>query len=147
MRAGRIAAPGQPLRPVAMPLPVAMCRRSPPITFTLRNLTRIGVCIGRCPKFRPEVATDRRQTLLRRHLEGRLGPHVGHVLPPERAAGGLALLRARWSAGKVVIPCPDPAGAGGRRKTGIGGTVASQTERSGAGGGAMTRGQISGRRP
>jgi NADPH2:quinone reductase len=37
------------------------------------------------------------------YLEGRLKPHVSHLLPLEAANEGLDLLRTRQATGKVVI--------------------------------------------
>lgn len=69
----------------------------------VKNLTVIGFYIGGYLKFRPDVVTASIQTLIGWYLEGRLKPHVGHVLPLARASEGLALLRTRKSTGKVVI--------------------------------------------
>ncbi|MCM2562707.1 NADPH:quinone oxidoreductase family protein [Lutimaribacter sp. EGI FJ00015] len=69
----------------------------------VKNLSVLGVYWGGYLKFRPEVVTDSIRTLLGWYAEGRLKPHVSHVLPLERARDGLELLRARKSTGKVVI--------------------------------------------
>jgi NADPH2:quinone reductase len=69
----------------------------------VKNLDVIGFYIGGYLKFRPEVVGASLAELIGWYLEGRLKPHVGHVLPLERAAEGLALLRERKSTGKVVI--------------------------------------------
>ncbi|MCE8522568.1 NADPH:quinone oxidoreductase family protein [Ruegeria pomeroyi] len=69
----------------------------------VKNLTVIGFYIGGYLKFRPEVIRDSFQTLLDWYQQGRLHPHVSHVLPLERAAEGLELLRSRTATGKVVI--------------------------------------------
>lgn len=69
----------------------------------VKNLTVIGFYIGGYLKFRPEVVRNSLGTLIGWYLEGRLKPHVSHVLPLEQAARGLELLRSRRSTGKVVI--------------------------------------------
>lgn len=69
----------------------------------VKNLTVIGFYIGGYRNFRPEVATASFRTLLDWFTQGRLHPHVGHVLPLDRVAEGLALLRDRQAVGKVVI--------------------------------------------
>lgn len=69
----------------------------------VKNLTVIGFYIGGYLTFRPEVIRDSFQTLLDWYQQGRLHPHVSHVLPLERAAEGLELLRSRTATGKVVI--------------------------------------------
>jgi NADPH2:quinone reductase len=69
----------------------------------VKNLTVLGVYWGGYLKFRPEVITDSLRTMLGWYDEGKLKPHVSHVLPLEQAAEGLELLRARKSTGKVVI--------------------------------------------
>ncbi|CUH64125.1 Quinone oxidoreductase 1 [Thalassovita gelatinovora] len=69
----------------------------------VKNLTVLGLYWGGYLKFRPDVLTDSMKTLLGWYDQGRLKPHVSHVLPLERAAEGLELLRSRASTGKVVI--------------------------------------------
>lgn len=69
----------------------------------VKNLSVLGVYWGGYMKFRPEAVTDSLRVLLGWYAEGRLRPHVSHVLPLERVAEGLELLRTRASTGKVVI--------------------------------------------
>ncbi|WP_323786149.1 NADPH:quinone oxidoreductase family protein [Thalassovita sp.] len=69
----------------------------------VKNLTVLGLYWGGYLKFRPDVLTDSMKTLLSWYDQGRLKPHVSHVLPLDRAAEGLELLRKRQSTGKVVI--------------------------------------------
>ncbi|MCE8442170.1 NADPH:quinone oxidoreductase family protein, partial [Rhodovulum sulfidophilum] len=69
----------------------------------VKNLSVIGLYWGGYLSFRPEILTDSLAKLFRWHAEGRLHPHVSHVLPLERAAEGLELLRQRKATGKVVI--------------------------------------------
>ncbi|GHF32768.1 NADPH:quinone oxidoreductase family protein [Seohaeicola zhoushanensis] len=69
----------------------------------VKNLTAIGLYIGGYFKFRAEVAQESLATLLRWYEEGRLKPHVSHVLPFDQIEQGMNLLRDRKSTGKVVI--------------------------------------------
>lgn len=69
----------------------------------VKNLDVIGFYIGGYMKFRPEVLRDSFSTLIAWYEEGKLKPHVSHVLPLDRAQEGLELLRSRKSTGKVVI--------------------------------------------
>ena len=69
----------------------------------VKNISVLGFYWGGYLAFRPEVLRDSLATLFGWYAEGRLKPHVSHVLPLERAAEGLELLRGRASTGKVVI--------------------------------------------
>ncbi|WP_027244311.1 NADPH:quinone oxidoreductase family protein [Leisingera daeponensis] len=69
----------------------------------VKNLTVIGFYLGGYMKFRPEAVRRSFETLFAWHGEGRIKPHISHVLPLERAGDGLELLRSRKSTGKVVI--------------------------------------------
>jgi NADPH2:quinone reductase len=69
----------------------------------VKNLTVIGLYWGGYLRFRPEVLTGSLRTLLDWYAAGRLHPPVGDVLPLERTAEALALLRDRRARGKVVV--------------------------------------------
>lgn len=69
----------------------------------VKNVDVIGFYWGGYLKFAPEALSDSLAELMIWHEEGRLKPHVSHVLPLERAAEGLDLLGSRLSTGKVVI--------------------------------------------
>ncbi|PIE11228.1 MAG: zinc-binding dehydrogenase [Rhodobacterales bacterium] len=69
----------------------------------VKNIDVIGFYWGAYLKFRPEALTDSLAELMGWFSEGRLNPHVSHVLPLEKAADGLELLATRKSTGKVVI--------------------------------------------
>ena len=69
----------------------------------VKNLSVIGFYWGGYLKFRPEVVTDSLRTLFEWYAQGRLKPHVSHVLPLDRAEEALELLRSRRSTGKVVV--------------------------------------------
>ncbi len=69
----------------------------------VKNITVIGFYWGGYARFKPEVLTDSFAQLFKWHAEGRLKPHVSHVLPLEQANVALQLLRDRKATGKVVI--------------------------------------------
>lgn len=69
----------------------------------VKNLSVMGLYWGGYLKFRPEVVTDSLRTLLKWYEEGRIKPHVSHVLPLDRVEEALELLRSRRSTGKVVV--------------------------------------------
>ncbi len=69
----------------------------------VKNISVHGLYWGGYLNFRPKVLTDSLATLMRWYAEGRIRPHISHVLPLDRAAEGLELLRSRKSTGKVVI--------------------------------------------
>ncbi|MBO9449271.1 NADPH:quinone oxidoreductase family protein [Tropicibacter sp. R16_0] len=69
----------------------------------VKNLTVIGFYIGGYLKFRPQVVHDSFATLFDWHAQGRIKPHISHVLPLDRVAEGMTLLKERKSTGKVVI--------------------------------------------
>jgi NADPH2:quinone reductase len=71
----------------------------------VKNVAVIGLYWGGYLSFRPDVLTDRLAELLRWHAEGRIRPHVSHVLPLAQADQALALLKDRRSTGKVVVRC------------------------------------------
>ncbi|MEX0279013.1 MAG: NADPH:quinone oxidoreductase family protein [Ruegeria sp.] len=69
----------------------------------VKNLSVIGFYIGGYLTFRPAVVKDSFSTLFRWHGEGKIKPHISHVLPLGDVAKGLQLLKDRKSTGKVVI--------------------------------------------
>ncbi len=69
----------------------------------VKNVSVIGLYWGGYLKFAPEVLDDSLRTLLGWYAEGRLKPHVGHVLPLDRASEALDLIRSRRATGKVVV--------------------------------------------
>ena len=73
----------------------------------VKNLSVLGVYWGGYLQFRPDVVTDSLATLMGWYSNGRLSPHVSHVLALEAAEEGLELLRKRASTGKVVIKIVD----------------------------------------
>ncbi|WP_299353683.1 NADPH:quinone oxidoreductase family protein [uncultured Shimia sp.] len=69
----------------------------------VKNLTVMGLYWGGYLAFKPEVITDSLATLFKWHAEGRISPHISHVLPLEQAGEAMELLRSRKSTGKVVV--------------------------------------------
>jgi NADPH2:quinone reductase len=75
----------------------------------VKNVSVMGFYWGGYLKFQPQALTDSLSTLVGWFEDGKLNPHVSHVLPLDRVAEGLALLRNRKSTGKVVIRCDQSA--------------------------------------
>lgn len=69
----------------------------------VKNLTVIGFYWGGYARVNPKVLTDSFEVLTRWYVEGKLEPHVSHVLPLEQANDALDLLRTRKATGKVVV--------------------------------------------
>ena len=69
----------------------------------VKNVSVIGFYWGGYFGFAPEKLTGSLAELMGWYAAGRLRPHLSHVLPLERTAEGLELLRSRRSTGKVVI--------------------------------------------
>jgi NADPH:quinone reductase len=76
----------------------------------VKNVSVMGLYWGGYLGFRPEALTGSLATLLRWYEDGRIRPHVSHVLPLARAAEGLDLLRTRQATGKVVVSMETPPG-------------------------------------
>ena len=77
--------------------------RIPANILLVKNLSVHGLYWGAYATLRPKVLTDSFAALFAWYAQGRLRPHVSHVLPLERAEAGLDLLRGRAATGKVVI--------------------------------------------
>ena len=69
----------------------------------VKNITVIGFYWGGYLQFNPTALTDSMGELMDWYVQGRLKPHVSHVLPLAQAADALELLRSRKSTGKVVV--------------------------------------------
>ena len=69
----------------------------------VKNLSVLGVYWGGYMRFNPRAVTDSLRTLLGWYAQGRITPHVSHILPLDRVDEALELLRSRASTGKVVI--------------------------------------------
>jgi len=78
----------------------------PPIpanVLLVKNITVIGFYWGGYLKFNSDALTASMKELLDWFREGKLKPHISHVLPLERADEAMDLLRTRRSTGKVVV--------------------------------------------
>lgn len=69
----------------------------------VKNLSVMGLYWGGYLRFAPDALHESLAELVRWHGEGRIRPHVSHVMPLERAAEALALLAERKSTGKIVV--------------------------------------------
>ncbi len=69
----------------------------------VKNVSVIGFYWGGYLKFDEAALTGSLETLMRWYGEGRLKPHVSHVMPLDRVEEAMALLRERKSTGKIVI--------------------------------------------
>lgn len=69
----------------------------------VKNNDVIGFYWGGYMTFAPEVLTDSLSTLMDWHAQGRIHPHISHVLPFDQTLEGLHLLKTRKATGKVVI--------------------------------------------
>ncbi|MGI3169247.1 NADPH:quinone oxidoreductase family protein [Pseudooceanicola sp. C21-150M6] len=69
----------------------------------VKNIDVLGFYWGGYMKFRPEVITDSLTTLFQWAAEGRITPHISHVLPLDQVSEGLSILKERRSTGKIVI--------------------------------------------
>jgi NADPH2:quinone reductase len=72
----------------------------------VKNLTVIGLYWGGYLNFAPQTLGASLATLLQWYKDGGLRPHVSNVLPLDRTAEALDLLRSRKSTGKVVVSMP-----------------------------------------
>ena len=69
----------------------------------VKNLTVLGFYWGGYARIKPSVLTDSFRELISWYVEGKLKPHVSHILPLEQTNDALDLLRTRKATGKVVI--------------------------------------------
>lgn len=69
----------------------------------VKNLTVIGFYWGGYMSFNAPALVQSMADLLSWYKEGKLKPHVSHVLPLDRAGEALDLLATRKSTGKVVV--------------------------------------------
>ncbi len=69
----------------------------------VKNLHVLGFYWGGYARVNPKVLTDSFQQLFSWYAQGKLKPHVSHVLPLAEANEALDLLRTRKATGKVVV--------------------------------------------
>lgn len=75
----------------------------------VKNLTVIGLYLANYASFCPQALHDSLAEILAWRAQGRIKPHISHVLPLARSDQALALLKERKSTGKVVVRCDAPA--------------------------------------
>lgn len=78
----------------------------PPVPANIilvKNIDVIGFYWGGYLKFRPDVLGDSLSVVMNWYAQGRLKPHISHVLPLNQANDALDLLKNRKSTGKVVV--------------------------------------------
>ena len=73
----------------------------------VKNLTVLGLYWGGYARIKPSVLTDSFAQLFKWYAEGRLKPHVSHVIPLAEANTALDHLRNRTSTGKVIVSIDD----------------------------------------
>ncbi len=69
----------------------------------VKNITVIGFYWGGYLRFNPGALADSLDELMEWYSQGRLRPHISHILPLDDAAKALELMRNRTSTGKVVV--------------------------------------------
>lgn len=69
----------------------------------VKNITVIGFYWGGYLGFNAKALTDSLAELIQWYADGRLKPHISHVLPLDQAGDALELMRTRKSTGKVVV--------------------------------------------
>ena len=69
----------------------------------VKNITVIGFYWGGYLQFNADALSRSLLELMQWHAEGRLAPHISHVVPLNKSAEALELMRSRQSTGKVVV--------------------------------------------
>jgi len=75
----------------------------PANVILVKNISVLGFYWGGYAKFAPHVLTESFAALFELYGEGKLTPHVSHVLPLSEINDALDLLRNRTATGKVVV--------------------------------------------
>lgn len=69
----------------------------------VKNIEIIGYYWGGYVKFNPKVLLESFKKLFKWYDEGKLKPHISHILPLESANEALDFLRERKATGKVIV--------------------------------------------
>ena len=69
----------------------------------VKNIEVIGYYWGGYVKFNPKVLLESFKKLFKWYDEGKLKPHISHILPLESANEALDFLRERKATGKVIV--------------------------------------------
>lgn len=78
----------------------------PPVpanVILVKNITVIGFYWGGYLKFNADALKHSMAELMDWYAQGKLKPHISHVLPLDQAAEAMELMRTRKSTGKVVV--------------------------------------------
>jgi len=78
----------------------------PPVPANIilvKNISVIGFYWGGYLRFNPKALTDSLAELMEWYAQGKLRPHISHVLQLDEADKALELMRNRQSTGKVVV--------------------------------------------
>lgn len=98
------------LKPLGRHLVIGFAAGQPPTLkanhLLVKNVDVIGLYWGGYQRFAPARLVDGLERIAEAVAAGELRPRVEAVLPLDRAAEGLALLRDRAATGKVVIEMP-----------------------------------------
>lgn len=93
--------------PMARILPIGFASGTvpqiPANILLVKNLTVHGLYWGAYLKLAPHIMTQSFERLFEWYSDGKLKPHVSHLVPLMEAEQGLDLLRNRQATGKVVV--------------------------------------------
>ena len=71
----------------------------------VKNISAMGLYWGSYRKKAPEMLESQFGELMSWYRQGKLDPHISHILPLEEAGAALDLLTSRKATGKVVLSC------------------------------------------
>ena len=71
----------------------------------VKNISAMGLYWGSYRKKAPEMLESQFGELMSWYRQGKLDPHISHLLPLEEAGAALDLLTSRKATGKVVLSC------------------------------------------
>ena len=69
----------------------------------VKNITVIGFYWGGYLQFNPTALTESLAELMQLYVDGKLRPHISHVVQLDKAEQAFELMRSRQSTGKVVV--------------------------------------------
>lgn len=69
----------------------------------VKNIDVLGFYWGGYMAFAPDVLAESLSALIEWHTEGRIEPHISHILPFDQTPEALDLLKTRKATGKVVV--------------------------------------------
>jgi NADPH2:quinone reductase len=78
-----------------------------PVNLALvKNFSIVGLYWGAYALRNPKIMADSLTTLADWYTQGKIKPHISHILPLAEAATALNLLINRQSTGKIVLTVP-----------------------------------------